>query len=90
MQCIRDSPDFSPDDALTIAHIDNHQASVESRILGLDKLSIFEECCHLGAYMSACAICCKVWLGSTIPVSKSVTYSLLRCSCPPAYVLEDC
>jgi hypothetical protein len=32
MQCIRGSPDFSPDDALTIAHIDNHQASVESRI----------------------------------------------------------
>jgi hypothetical protein len=77
LRCIRDSPNFACEDATSIMHIDNHQASIESRILDLPKLSLFLECCYLAAYLSACMICCKVWRTSTIPVGKLHPHNLL-------------
>jgi hypothetical protein len=70
LQCIRDSFGFVCEDTALIMHVDNHQASVQSRLVNLPKLSFLLECCHLAAYISACQLCCKVWRASTIPVSN--------------------
>lgn len=67
----RDSPSFISvcGDATGLIQIDNHQASLQSRLLSLPNTPIFRECCHLAAYLSACQLCCKVWRSSVIPVS---------------------
>lgn len=72
LQSIRDSPNFICDDATDMLRIDNHQASIQSRlaILSVSNMPIFSECCNLAAYISACQLCCKVWRSSSIPVSK--------------------
>ena len=70
LQFIRDSPDFVCEDTTWMMHIDNHQASVQSRLVDLPKVSLFIECCHLAAYISACQLCGKVWRASAIPVSR--------------------
>jgi hypothetical protein len=78
LQCIRDSPFFSHEDTILMMHIDNQHASIESRLVGLPKLSYFLECCYLAAYLCACMLCCKVYRHSVIPVSE-VPGLLLHC-----------
>lgn len=70
LQCIRDSPDFILEDTVMMVNLDNHHASIESRLVGLPNLSLFSECCHLAAYLCACMLCCKVYRHSVIPVSN--------------------
>jgi hypothetical protein len=70
LQCMRDSPDFVCEDTARMIHVDNQQASIQSRLVGLPKLSLLLECCYLAAYMSACQLCCKVWRASVMPVSE--------------------
>jgi hypothetical protein len=70
LQCIRDSPALAREDTIMMVQVDNHHASIESRLVGLPKLSVFQECCHLAAYLCACMLCCKIWHHSVIPVSK--------------------
>ena len=70
LQCIRESASFACEDTVSILHVDNHQAWIQSRLMNLPDSSAFQECCHLAAYLSACMLCCKVWRSSVIPVSN--------------------
>lgn len=69
LQCIRDSALFSREDVISMAHIDNHQASIQSRLMSLPTCSLVAECCHLAAYLCSTMLRCKIWRASTIPVS---------------------
>lgn len=68
LQNIRDSPGFVCQDTTWMLQIDNHQASLQSRIVGLPKPSLFLECCQLATYIAACQLCSKVWRSSEMPV----------------------
>lgn len=68
LQLVRDSPSFTCENTISLLHVDNQQAWIESRLAGLPKLSPLLECCHLAAYLATCMICCKVWRTSPIPV----------------------
>jgi hypothetical protein len=78
LQSIRDCPNFDCYDATDMIRVDNHQASIQSRLAALSatKVSLLSECCHLAAYIFACQLCCKVWRASSIPVRKSHHYEL--------------
>ncbi|KUJ15540.1 uncharacterized protein LY89DRAFT_648891 [Mollisia scopiformis] len=67
LQCIRDSSDFIAEDTLMMVNLDNHHASIESRLAGLPNSSLFSECVHFAAYLCACMLCCKVYRHSVIP-----------------------
>lgn len=73
LQCIRDVPHFTKGDVLLMAHINNHTASIQSRLVGLPDLSPVLKCCHLAAYVCSVMLCCKVWCALVIPVGESQT-----------------
>lgn len=75
LQCIRDSEFFDKEGTMSMAHIDNHQASIQSRLIGLPPCSAMAQCCHLGAYLCSAMLRCKLWRTSTTPVSISVKAS---------------
>lgn len=79
LQSVRDCPNFVCDDATDMIRIDNHQASIQSRLVGLsgESVSLFSDCCHLAAYIFACQLCCKDWRASSIPVSATHHYLLM-------------
>lgn len=68
LRCIRDYSLFSSEDIIAMAHVDNHQASIQSRLVSLPYHSSLSECCQLAAYLCSTMLRCRVWLGSTIPV----------------------
>ncbi|ORY17220.1 hypothetical protein BCR34DRAFT_621944 [Clohesyomyces aquaticus] len=67
LQCIRDSYFLGTEDVISMAHIDNHQASIQSRLVSLPHLSTFAECCHLAAYLCSAMLRCRIWRTSTVP-----------------------
>ena len=75
LQCIQDLPSYTCQHPIEMCRIDNQQASIGSRLVGLTKLSAFMEACYLAAYLSACMLCSKVWRHSIMPVSKVSIYS---------------
>jgi hypothetical protein len=76
LQCIRDSAFFGKEDVISMAHIDNHQASIQSRLVSLPTCSVVSECCHLAAYLCSTMLRCKIWRSSTIPVSPLNTLTV--------------
>jgi hypothetical protein len=70
LQCIRDSALFGKEDVISMAHIDNHQASIQSRLVGLSNFSPISDCCQIAAYLCSTMLRCKIWRTSTIPVRK--------------------
>lgn len=71
LQCIRDSALFGHEDVISMAHIDNHQASIQSRLVTLQRCSSLSECCHLAAYLCSTMLRCRIWRTSTVPVCRS-------------------
>ncbi|KAJ5391487.1 N-ethylmaleimide reductase, partial [Penicillium cosmopolitanum] len=67
LQCIRDSALFGREDVISMARIDNHQASIQSRLVSLPNHSSISECCHLAAYLCSAMLRCKIWRCSTLP-----------------------
>ncbi|TVY83896.1 hypothetical protein LSUE1_G001963 [Lachnellula suecica] len=82
LQCVRDSDIFSKDDAISMRYIDNHQASIQSRLVSLPNYSSISECCHLAAYLCSAMLRCKIWGASTIPphLSSKLLYRLQETS----------
>lgn len=79
LQCVQDLPGYSCQNPIEMLRVDNHQASIGSRLVDLPKLSPVLEACHLAAYLSACMLCSKVWRHSAIPVRDlSRGYALLQ------------
>ncbi|KAL4971542.1 hypothetical protein BDW66DRAFT_145972 [Aspergillus desertorum] len=50
LQCIREVPRIPGAGAMVMLHINNHTASVQSRLIGLSGLSHVQECCRLAAH----------------------------------------
>ncbi|KAF2705409.1 hypothetical protein K504DRAFT_388300 [Pleomassaria siparia CBS 279.74] len=67
LQCLRDLMLFGKEDVISMAHVDNQQASVQSRLVSLPNRSSISACCHLAAYLCSTMLRCKIWRGSTIP-----------------------
>ncbi|KAH8688544.1 putative N-ethylmaleimide reductase [Ilyonectria robusta] len=76
LQCIRDFSRSPNPDILSMAYINNHQASIQSRLLGIGNISPMLECCRLAAYLCSSMLCCKVWCALVIP--SHVSLQLLR------------
>ncbi|KAJ5744486.1 N-ethylmaleimide reductase [Penicillium manginii] len=78
LQCIRDSALFGHENAISMARIDNHQASIQSRLVSLPNHSSISECCHLAAYLCSTMLRCKIWRTSTLPshLSLQLLYKL--------------
>jgi hypothetical protein len=70
LQCIRDSGFFGREDVISMAYVDNHQASIQSRLVNLPNYSSISESCHLAAYLCSAMLRCKLWRSSTVPVSQ--------------------
>ncbi|EXJ74135.1 uncharacterized protein A1O5_02429 [Cladophialophora psammophila CBS 110553] len=67
MQCCRDSTFFAPEDTISMMHVDNQQAWVQSKLVGLPTLPCVQECCRWAAYLAASMLCCKIWRLSVMP-----------------------
>lgn len=78
LQCIRELPRFTKGDVMQMALINNHTASIQSRLVGLPALSPAVECCHFAAYLCSVMLCCTVWCALVIPshVSSQLLYKL--------------
>ncbi|KAN0099217.1 hypothetical protein V8E51_012992 [Hyaloscypha variabilis] len=73
LQCIRDSGVyFDIEDVISMAQIDNHEASIQSRLVSLPNRSSISECCHLAAYLCSAMLRCELWRASTIPSHLSL------------------
>ncbi|KAJ9483853.1 hypothetical protein VN97_g9532 [Penicillium thymicola] len=72
LQCIRDTEILDEEEAMPMAHIDNHQASIQSRLVSLPVCSPISECCHQAAYLCSTMLRCKIWRTSTIPSHLSL------------------
>ena len=72
LQCVQDLPGYSCQNPIEMLRVDNHQASIGSRLVDLPKLLPVIEACHLAAYLGACMLCSKVWRHSVIPVSAQI------------------
>ena len=70
LQCIREFSRSTSRDILLMASINNHQASIQSRLEGLLGLSSILDCCRLAAYLCSSMLCCKVWCALVIPVRR--------------------
>uniref|UniRef100_A0A093VBG6 Uncharacterized protein n=1 Tax=Talaromyces marneffei PM1 TaxID=1077442 RepID=A0A093VBG6_TALMA len=78
LQCIRDNLWGATEAAISMAYIDNHQANIQSRLVGLSRHSSFSECCHLALYLCSTMLRCKIWRTSVIPshLSLQLLYKL--------------
>lgn len=72
LQCVRDSVYFAPESVMSMAQIDNHQASIQSRLVDLPKTSSFLDSCHLGAYICSTMLRCQIWRHSVVPSHLSL------------------
>lgn len=70
LQLVRDMANPMKGDIMQMAHINNHIASIQSRLMSLPESSSLIECCHLAAYLCSVMLCCTVWCSLDIPVSK--------------------
>ncbi|PYH41298.1 uncharacterized protein BP01DRAFT_349483 [Aspergillus saccharolyticus JOP 1030-1] len=76
LQCIRNIPRPRQTDATRMLHINNHTASIQSRLMALSGLSRSQECCRLAACLCSMTLCCKIWSELVLPSHIS---SLLLC-----------
>jgi hypothetical protein len=70
LQCIRELSSSTSYNPVSMACINNHQASIQSRLVGLVHHSPILECCKLAAYLCSSMLCCKVWCALVIPVRQ--------------------
>ncbi|KAI1271670.1 hypothetical protein F5Y07DRAFT_382310 [Xylaria sp. FL0933] len=56
--------------------INNHSASIQSRLVAIPSLSPVMSCCNLAAYLCSVMMCCKVWCAPVIP--SHISSQLLR------------
>ena len=73
LKAFRDATDVDHGDAIAIMHLDNHQASIESRLfnLGEDPMRFVNPtlyCCLLASYICTYALFMEIWSASTIPL----------------------
>lgn len=68
LERIRD--DYRPADCVVSGvSINDHIASIQSRLEALPKPTPIMRCCYLGAYLCSVMLCCTIWCALVIPVS---------------------
>ncbi|KAI0405487.1 hypothetical protein F4802DRAFT_606757 [Xylaria palmicola] len=67
LQCIRNVPFSTAYDATAMVRINNHTASIQSRLTSLRSLSPVMLCCRIAAYLCSVTLCCKIWCALVIP-----------------------
>uniref|UniRef100_A0A8H7K2J7 Transcription factor domain-containing protein n=1 Tax=Bionectria ochroleuca TaxID=29856 RepID=A0A8H7K2J7_BIOOC len=72
LQNVRDSTYFESEDIMSMAQIDNHQASIQSRLVSIPSTSGFLECCNIAAYLCSTMLRCKIWRASVFPSQLSL------------------
>ncbi|KAG7135407.1 hypothetical protein HYQ46_008929 [Verticillium longisporum] len=87
LQQIRDTNLFGPEDAMSMANVDNHQASIQSRIVDLEAASSISDCCYVGAYLCSTMLRCKRWRASVVPLhlSLQLLYKLQKADAEPGW-----
>ncbi len=63
LRCIRQAGGL-----VSMKSINNHQASIQSRLAELEYNNPILDCCRLAAYLCSSMLCCTVWCASVIPV----------------------
>ncbi|KAK3345975.1 hypothetical protein B0T25DRAFT_612111 [Lasiosphaeria hispida] len=71
LQCIRDFSRSTDNDVMSMARINNHIASIQSRLVALADPCPVLQSCHLAAYLCSVMLCCKVWCALVIPAHVS-------------------
>lgn len=89
LQCIRDFACFTDGDVMSMVQVDNHQASIQSRLVSLLTTSSFLDCCHLAAYLCSTMLRCKIWRDSAVPVSEPHVLHFLAPSCSSLVSIEN-
>lgn len=93
LNCIRDLRRFSKRDVMQMAHLNNHTAWIQSRLVALPNPSLLLECCHLVAYLCSVMLCCTVWCGLVVPVSalqilfRPMLSCLIFTKCYPSFLM---
>ncbi|KAI0537970.1 hypothetical protein GGR58DRAFT_470033 [Xylaria digitata] len=87
LQCIRNAPTPVRFDPNMMERINNHTASIQSRLVGLPNTSPVMSCCHLAAYLCSVMLCCKVWCAPVIPshISSELLYKLQHSNEDPVW-----
>lgn len=78
-QQIRDSDLFPVATVLSPTQLDNHQASIQSRLTGPANIaqdSPLQESCRLAAYLCCTMLRCRIWRTSGAPVRSERDYLL--------------
>ncbi|KAI0430261.1 hypothetical protein F5Y09DRAFT_341797 [Xylaria sp. FL1042] len=87
LQCHRDATPAYKCEVTMMESINNHTASIQSRLVALPILSPVMSCCHLAAYLCSVMMCCKVWCAPIIPphVSSQLLRELQRADEDPVW-----
>ncbi|KAL4786414.1 hypothetical protein BJX76DRAFT_321277 [Aspergillus varians] len=87
LQCIRDVPYHAKGDLMLMVHINNHIASIQSRLMSFPPVSSMQECCCLAAYNCSVMLCCKVWCALVVPshISSQLLAKLQRTNDDPIW-----
>lgn len=76
LQCIRNCSSYKKGDPFIMAYLNNHTASIQSRLVNLIMPSPMLKCCYTAAYICSIMLCCHAWCALVIPVSHfSFMYS---------------
>jgi hypothetical protein len=91
LQYIRDYGQFWDDQPVSNAVINNHQASIQSRLANLVDSSPVVKCCNLAAFLCASMLCCVIWCASVIPVRcpHRLLYTPIYTPCYPRTLISE-
>ncbi|KAL5088527.1 hypothetical protein Trisim1_006484 [Trichoderma cf. simile WF8] len=67
LQCIRNYSSCDKGDPFVMAYINNHTASIQSRLVNLATSSFILKCCSTAAYICSIMLCCHPWCALVIP-----------------------
>ncbi|TVY24400.1 hypothetical protein LHYA1_G006765 [Lachnellula hyalina] len=87
LQCIRAVPCPAKCNAMLMENINNHTASMQSRLVALPNLSPVLECCRLAAYLCSVMLCCTTWCALVIPshISSQLLHELQQANNDPLW-----
>lgn len=68
LQCIRNYSSYEKGDPFLMSYINNHIASIQSRLANLATTSPILKCCYTAAYICSIMLCCQPWCALVIPV----------------------
>ncbi|KAL7931191.1 hypothetical protein V8C35DRAFT_310628 [Trichoderma chlorosporum] len=67
LQCIRNYSSYTKGDPFVMVYINNHTASMQSRLVNLVTPSSVLRCCSIASYICSVMLCCQTWCALVIP-----------------------